>query len=148
MDEEILRDSRDLLVRLRELRVDVIGFANKKLAEKGSNMPQYSVLAMLDEMGEATMGSLSRRLGTTMGASTNLVDKLVYAGLVERNRSSEDRRVVNVKATEAGAELLESVTRSTAEYMGQFLQDISDSDRKEVIRITGRLVELIRASRS
>ncbi len=147
MDEGILKDSKEVLVRLRELRVDIVGFANKRLAEKGSNMPQYSVLAMLDEIGEATMGTLSRRLGTTMGASTNLVDKLVYAGFVERNRSSEDRRVVNVKATEQGTALLESVTAATAEYIGQFLQNISDSDRKALIRITGELVELIRAAR-
>ena len=83
-----------------------------------------------------------------MGASTNLVDKLVYAGFVERSRSSEDRRVVNVKATEQGTALLESVTGNTAEYLGQFLRDISDSDRKVLIRITGELVRLMREARS
>ena len=45
---------------------------------------------------------LSRLLGIDTGLMTRMLDKLEAKGLLERSRSIEDRRVVNLKLTKAG----------------------------------------------
>ncbi|SCW63533.1 DNA-binding transcriptional regulator, MarR family [Paenibacillus tianmuensis] len=45
-------------------------------------------------------------LGITIGAASNLVDKLEEKQWVERMRSEEDRRIMNVRLTELGKEQL------------------------------------------
>jgi DNA-binding MarR family transcriptional regulator len=54
--------------------------------------------------------ALSRLLGVDSGSVTRTVDRLEREGLVRRDRSSADRRVVNLTLTEAG--------RSAAEQVG------------------------------
>src|SRR5215217_7341850 len=76
----------------------------------GLSEPQYNVLRILRG---AAAGSGSGRVGlpcleigarmiTRVPDVTRLVDRLEAAGLVERSRTSEDRRVVLVKITKKG----------------------------------------------
>ena len=143
MDEEVFRDSEAFLIQLRRMRLDIVNWAIKRLGPTGTNFPQYALLAVLDEMGEATMSGLAQRLGTTMGAATNLVDRLVRSGHVDRQRSTTDRRVVNVKCTEEGIKLLKEVTTDTAKYLGGFFGRIPTEQRKTVVEVCGKLVALM-----
>ncbi|KPJ53471.1 MAG: hypothetical protein AMS16_05300 [Planctomycetes bacterium DG_58] len=143
MEERVLADSEALLVELRRMRLDIVGYAVRRLAGTGLSFPQYALLAVLDQMGEANMSRLAQRLGTTMGAATNLVDKLVDAAHVERTRSTTDRRVVNVKCTERGRELLAEVTTDVAEFLGRFFGQIPAEDRQTVIKSCRKLAALM-----
>ena len=140
MNSDVLRDSEEMIIHLRRIRLDLEGWATKSLAKESSNLSQYAVLATLDERGEMTMGGLAQRLGTTMGAVTNLVDKLVFAGRVDRNRSTEDRRVVRVKLLEPGRELMNRVTRDTAEFLSRYFGSIPAEHRRIAIDVCGKLV--------
>ncbi|MDT0265942.1 MarR family transcriptional regulator [Streptomyces sp. DSM 44915] len=51
---------------------------------------------LLDSPEPLTPGRLGARLGLTSGAVTACLDRLERAGLVRRERASEDRRVVHV----------------------------------------------------
>ena len=144
MDSDVLRDAEQLIVHLRHIRIDVEGYARRCLAKLGSNLSQYAVLAILDEQGEMTMGGLARHLGTTMGAVTNLVDKLVNAGRADRVRSEEDRRVVRVSILPPGRELVARVTRDTAEFLAGYLAVIPPEHRRIANDVCGRLVDAMR----
>ena len=53
--------------------------------------------------GEAqTAADLARSTMQTPGAMTRLVDRLVEKGIIERERSTDDRRVVRLRLTEEG----------------------------------------------
>lgn len=54
-------------------------------------------------MGEAsTVAELARECDVDVGAMTRTLDRLEMKGLLQRVRSSEDRRVVNIELTEEG----------------------------------------------
>jgi DNA-binding MarR family transcriptional regulator len=144
MDGEILRDSEEMILHLRRIRLDLEGWATKSLAREGSNLSQYTVLAILDEQGELTMGTLAQHLCTTMGAVTNLVDKLVAAGRADRARSEDDRRVVRVKALPAGRELVARVTRDTAQFLAGTFGDVPAEQRKIIVSVLGRMAGAMR----
>jgi len=52
--------------------------------------------------GSKTMSEIATELEITMGTLTTAVDKLIKKDYMERNRSSTDRRIVNVTLTKRG----------------------------------------------
>lgn len=79
----------------------------------GISHPQYTVLWVLclaDAPEGLPMGALADGLLTRSADTTRLVDRLVAAGLVARDPSPDDRRVVLVAPTAAGRTLFERLT--------------------------------------
>jgi DNA-binding MarR family transcriptional regulator len=77
------------------------------LKECGISGSQYNVLRIL--RGEGTplpCLEIASRMITKLPDITRLVDRLEDAGLVERSRTTEDRRLVLIRITDAGLGLL------------------------------------------
>jgi DNA-binding MarR family transcriptional regulator len=62
----------------------------------------YPLLGALAREGELSAGQLAAEAGITPATVTQMVDTLSNAGLVERNRSERDRRVVTIRLTDEG----------------------------------------------
>jgi DNA-binding MarR family transcriptional regulator len=75
------------------------------LRDIGLTYPQYLVLLVLWQDGDRTMGEIAHRLALPPGGVTPIVERLEAAELVVRRRDEDDRRVVHVSLTEAGAQL-------------------------------------------
>lgn len=130
MDENIQEDSRMCAVLMCRCCARLCRVMNGILAKTGVNMAQCQVLATLEEKGEITMGELSSALGVTMGAGTNVVDKLVDAGYVDRARSSTDRRVVKVALTQDGADAHGRTGIDLSEFWSGALDQVEPEERK------------------
>jgi DNA-binding MarR family transcriptional regulator len=63
---------------------------------------QVWILAAIAENPGITVSRLSETLSVHVSTASNLLDKLDKAGLVERQRSTTDRRVVQLKLTPEG----------------------------------------------
>jgi len=72
--------------------------------EAGLTVPRYQLLLMIKASPneESTVTQLSRRLHLGDSTAVELVSRAAVLGLVERHRSSTDRRVVLVRLTEEG----------------------------------------------
>lgn len=68
--------------------------------------PQYLVLSALDEQDGLSVGAIADRLALESSTVTPPIKRLEQAGLLERRRSTEDERQVNVFLTDAGRKLL------------------------------------------
>ncbi|MBF8781693.1 MarR family winged helix-turn-helix transcriptional regulator [Pseudomonas fulva] len=71
----------------------------------GLTYPQYLAMLVLWEHDNMTVGEISQRLLTDPGSLTPLLKRLESEGLLERNRSREDERVVQVQLTDKGRQL-------------------------------------------
>lgn len=67
---------------------------------------QFWVLSYIGEEGPVSGGRLADELGVTPPSVTSAVQDLVDAGLVARERSEADRRVVMLSATPRGRKVL------------------------------------------
>jgi len=114
----------------------------KALLRGQVNMSQYNALCALKETGEVTMGTLAKRLHVTMGAMTNVVDKLVEEGYVDRVRSKTDRRIVNVNMTAKGGEILTESTESFVEYASEILARIDPAERDVFLKTYEHIVNV------
>jgi DNA-binding MarR family transcriptional regulator len=106
----------------------------------GISGPQYNVLRILRGVGGEGLPSLeiAGRMITRMPDITRLVDRLEQAGLVRRSRTREDRRVVLVKITPAGLDLLSRLDEPVLDLHRRLLGHLS---RKELAELNRLLVK-------
>ena len=71
----------------------------------GLTYPQYLAMLVLWERDGLTVGEISQSLLTDPGSLTPLLKRLESEGLLQRNRSREDERVVLVQLTDKGRAL-------------------------------------------
>ncbi|WP_426006447.1 MarR family winged helix-turn-helix transcriptional regulator [Paenarthrobacter sp. NyZ202] len=75
------------------------------LDDLGLTYPQYLVMLVLWEEEPRSVRALGAELGLDSGTLSPLLKRLEAMGLVERHRSAEDERRVDVVLTDAGTRL-------------------------------------------
>jgi DNA-binding MarR family transcriptional regulator len=103
----------------------------------GLSEPQYNVLRILRGVGGC--GLPSTEIGARMIARvpdvTRLVDRLEAAGLVERCRIAEDRRVVQVKVTKKGLKILGNLDEPLTHVNRELFRHMSRAELGEMSRL-------------
>lgn len=69
--------------------------------------PQVNLLQPLSEHGPMSSGQLAEAAGLTPATTTHMLDQLAVAGVVERKRQENDKRVVITRLTDEGEKLLD-----------------------------------------
>lgn len=87
----------DFLRRFREVDAAAANGPHADLS-----LQELRVVERLGDVGTVRMKELAEYMLLAVNSVTSLVDRLEAAGLVRRQRSSEDRRVVHVELTDAG----------------------------------------------
>jgi DNA-binding MarR family transcriptional regulator len=103
---------RDAWLALARAHAAITGRMQEALTAAGlPPLPWFEVLATLAEAParQLKMGELAEALVITRGGLTKLVDRLIKAGLLERNFCESDRRVSYATLLPAGEELLEEM---------------------------------------
>ncbi|QQE77034.1 MarR family winged helix-turn-helix transcriptional regulator [Alicyclobacillus sp. SO9] len=133
MKPEIPECVVDMEQKLRQIARTVRRRGRTLLEQYGITPPQFDALLILHKEGELTIGDLSNRLFLAYSTTTDLVDRLVAAGFVVRQRSQDDRRVVHVKMLPAGAHLIEEVLDARRAYLDAVLESLSLDEKKEIL---------------
>lgn len=113
--------------------------------ERGLTGPQLSVLKILEATGDLSLTELSERMSAKNSTITGIVDRMERDGLVVRDRSATDRRVVLIRATDKGLELARSVKVGAMELLTGALASLREKDRLELRRIVLELAEHVRS---
>jgi len=93
-----------------------------RMLERGAgelSLPQFRVLAMVDEGGERA-SHLAERLAVAKPTVTAVVDGLVERGYLSRSADADDRRATRITLTPAGRRAL----WNAEEAMEQRLEDV------------------------
>ncbi|MFF0289378.1 MarR family winged helix-turn-helix transcriptional regulator [Streptomyces sp. NPDC005262] len=99
------------------------------LKDLGLTYPQYLVMLALWEHGELPVKKLGEYLRLDSGTLSPLLKRLEAAGLVRRERSTQDERSVHIHLTDEGTALRErapAVPRRIAAATGFDLDEITD----------------------
>ncbi|MBQ2700458.1 MAG: MarR family transcriptional regulator [Clostridia bacterium] len=95
-------------------------------------LSHVQVLAMLNDNGSMSVSEISRRLGIAKPNITPLVDRLIKAGLVERCRDENDRRVVNVSICPPGMEKLAAIRGTMLQEVTHWAEGFTAAELKEL----------------
>lgn len=103
-----------------------------KIQEYGLTTPQFGVLEALYHLGPLSLGELAEKLLVTGGNVTYVMDRLEQQGLVYRERSEDDRRVIQAKLTTAGRDMISSVFPGHVEYVEHLTRHLDPTERREL----------------
>jgi MarR family transcriptional regulator, organic hydroperoxide resistance regulator len=98
----------------------------------GLSMPQFSVLMQLHHKGACGMSDVSERFEITPAAASQLVDKLVQSGLVQREEDPSDRRAKLLDLTEKGHALVEQGHEERYRWVNELGRQLTAEERARV----------------
>jgi MarR family transcriptional regulator, organic hydroperoxide resistance regulator len=101
------------------------------------------VIAPLDRAGSLPVGELACTAGVATPTATRMLDGLVRDGIVEREGSSVDRRVVTVRLTEKGVRQVRAKGKLVAEKRRLVYESLSPRERRDAVVLLGRLADVI-----
>ncbi|AWW25746.1 MarR family winged helix-turn-helix transcriptional regulator [Acetobacterium carbinolicum] len=110
MDNEQLKLENQLCFPLYATAKEVVKRYKPYLEEIGLTYTQYIAMMVLWEHKTINVKTLGEYLYLDSGTLTPLLKRLESAGLIERNRDSNDERNVIIKLTPEGAKLKESAS--------------------------------------
>jgi DNA-binding MarR family transcriptional regulator len=102
---------------------------------------QIGVIMMLASGRARTPLELSREMSYDSGSMTRMLDRLEKKGFVTRGRSDADRRVVELKLTERGADAATRLPVLGAAVLNEQLAGFSRAELDTLTSLLGRLIE-------
>lgn len=105
----------------------------------GLTGPQLTILKLLESFADLSLSTLSERIRAQNSTVTGIVDRMEREGLVRRERSKADRRVVHIRLSEKGAKLAREIQVEPMEIFRSALLSLSPADLRDLLRILTRL---------
>jgi DNA-binding MarR family transcriptional regulator len=114
--------------------------AERHFASEQVSFTQWMVIATLGRYERLTATALSEETCHDMGALTRMVDDLEEEGLVRRERTERDRRVVEIALTPQGRRYLQTGKRLVVELLNSLAEPFSRQELETLIALLQRLM--------
>lgn len=106
--------------------------------------PQVELLELLANRGPMKMSDLAGELSISLGAVTALADRMVRAGIIERQRSKTDRRVILLVQTDHGREVLQNISETRSAVMRRYFGRLTDDEMTQMEDLCRKMLGLER----
>ena len=117
----------------------VLARVEANLVEQSLTLNQLGVLEAILHKGPLTHRELGRKVLTSAGNMTDVVDKLEQRGLVRRVRHTGDRRSVKVELTDEGKAMTEAMFPAHARRIHAAMGGLDDTELYQLGELLRRL---------
>jgi DNA-binding MarR family transcriptional regulator len=124
-----------------KLGIEVLDRAEPRLRELGLTGRQYAALAILDGDQPRSQHELGQLMGLRGQIIVGLADELERLGLVERRRSTDDRRRTEIVLTKAGARVLTEADAVGRDIERSALAVLNESQREAFLASVQRVMQ-------
>jgi len=113
----------------------LVAIAARSLADAGEQvtLTQYHTLVILASRGHQSMAALTEAAAVTPPTASRLCQRLVRKGLVRRRTDRHDRRQVRLALTEAGRDLIDTVTERRRQEIADLLASVPAEVQRSVV---------------
>jgi len=125
---------------LKRCGVVMTQIAEQRFAALSISFTQWMVLIQLSQHEHVSATQLSAHIGHDMGALTRVVDELERRGFVRRERSSRDRRAVEIAITAAGRQHALEGKRLIVELLNRLVEPLTEPEIDTLIAMLQRLL--------
>lgn len=130
---------QEAFLNLMRTHAELSGQVSRLLKRHGLTDPQYNALRILRGEGKPMQTyQIAERMISLQTDISRLVDRLAASGLVDRQRSEEDRRVVWVTLTEKGRSTLNELDQPMKQLHESQFADFSDDDLQSLTALLSR----------
>jgi DNA-binding MarR family transcriptional regulator len=133
---------------LRALRriIHSVDLYSKELAATNKvTAPQLICLLHVVNSGPVSATAIGREVHLSPSTVVGILDRLEEKGLVERQRSREDRRIVRVTATREGVELSRKAPSPLQQTLANSLAELPELEQATIALSLERIVALMEA---
>lgn len=116
--------------------------ADRRLATLELSAAQFIVIANLATVdGPVSASDLCKGISYDAGAMTRMLDRLESKGLIRRNRSALDRRLMHLELTEEGRAAYPRMREISLSVANRFLRGFSKSEARQLEGFLTRMLE-------
>ncbi|MEE2746517.1 MAG: MarR family transcriptional regulator [Pseudomonadota bacterium] len=120
---------------------NILRNTDNELQPYGLTAPQWAPLLVISKGKADTVAGCARAIDVDTGAMTRMLDRLEAKGLVSRNRSHKDRRIVHVELTKAGHEIVKLIPPSICLVLNRHLVGFSRAEFETLKDLLRRFVK-------
>ena len=119
---------------LLQLARTVVGISTRAADQLGTlSVVQLRALTILRDDGVANLNQLAVGMGIAVSTASRLADRLVTAGLVDRQPSTRSRREVALAVTDLGADVLQRYDGLRLGELRRLLDGLAPGRRADVL---------------
>lgn len=143
-------DKTTLVKEIIELQRKVDRYRRGTTLDAWMSLPPITIaqlksLFFINNQGSTNLGKLASALGVTPANVTGIVDRLVEHKLITRVENVQDRRMLVLRTTENGEELVANLRERKRSYLSKALSDLSFD---ELTNLSQGLTSLVKAIES
>lgn len=124
---------------LAQLGAFAAGRFGERAAEAGFSPPEAGLLRLISRTPGQSQQQIAAQLGTRPSRLVALVDGLERRGLVERRRSTQDRRNYALHLTGAGRDAMAVLAQAAAGHEAAITEPLSAAEREQLGGLLARL---------
>lgn len=124
---------------LRRVSAASFGAFSEIVGEHGLHPMHFGMLTIIDAEEPISQQELSRRTGIDPSTMVARMDALEERGLVERGRSTEDRRSYDIRLSPSGRRLLKALRKRAAEHGERFFAPLTKAERRQLHELLTKL---------
>ena len=116
--------------------------SDKRLAPLELSAAQFIVIANLaGAEGPKSASELCKGISYDAGAMTRMLDRLEAKGLISRNRSAHDRRLMHLELTDEGRAAYPRMREISLTVANRFLRGFSKAEARQLESMLARMLE-------
>ena len=128
--------SADILARCAHVLARAV---NRRATESPSQFDvspiEFAILNVCMNAEETTVTELSKEVPVDAGRISRLVNNLFERGLIRRQRLRKDRRVVRLRLSEEGRNLVPVLNRRVRSYSAMLTDGVSETDMDRFVSV-------------
>ncbi|MGE0870533.1 MAG: MarR family winged helix-turn-helix transcriptional regulator [Kofleriaceae bacterium] len=115
--------------------------AREQCAKHGITATQLNVLKLLQTVGELSLSEVGKRMAATNSTVTGIIDRMTAASLVEREQSTEDRRVWKIRLTPEGRAMAKKVDVAPWEILRGAVTALPPTELEQLITTLAKVAD-------
>jgi len=143
-------NNKDISVFSDEL-VRLIPYLIRGMLRKQTNLlsngaltvPQYLTLGLINTYTSLKMKQVAKELNISLPAATGMVERLYQVGLIKREHSTLDRRVIRITLTPKGVRTLDSLRKKRKKAIEEVFSGLSAGERDSYLKILRKVKAIL-----
>lgn len=137
---------KNILLSLRELRKETHTLLEEQSKKYQLSMTQIFALDMIRQNPKLSLRELAKKVNLSPSTTSEVVEKMVKAGLVEREQSKKNRRRIELSLSNKGLDTLES---TYSDWIDDFsiLDELGDDKLQAFYETQQEMIDLLKKRR-
>ena len=100
--------------------------------EKGLSRSMIGTLFHLSHRDHTGVTDLSEHLGVSSAAASQMLERLVEEGLIQRLEDPDDRRMKQIILTDKGSHIIKETVNARLDWLEELTEKFSDEEKKQI----------------